>query len=228
MVGSDVAAPEAPGRPRRVLVVDDHVVFAELLSMAFDAEPGLECVGHAQSAEAAYRLVEELHPDVVTMDLQLPETDGLTATAHLVEQHPDLLVLILTAHAARGLVARVADSGAVGVVPKDGSVANVLSAIRSARRGVLLLPPDLVSDGSERDDAAQPPSSMRLTAREHEVLGLLARGQDPRVISRTMGISLNTARGHLKNVMAKLNVHSQLEAVVVASRAGLVRLDDTS
>jgi DNA-binding NarL/FixJ family response regulator len=211
----------------RVLVVDDHVVFAELLSMALDSEPDLACVGHAQTVSEAIRLADLLQPDLVTMDVQLPDGDGITATSTLRARHPELRVVILTAHAEQHLVSRAADAGASGILPKDGSVADILAAVRSARSGSLIVPPGLLTRWQPTSPEAQP-AGARLTPREREVLELLARGRDPRAISRHMGVTLNTSRGHIKSVLAKLQVHSQLEAVVVASQAGLITMGDTA
>lgn len=119
----------------RVLVVDDHVVFAEMLSQAIAAEPEFDCLGHVQTAADAYRVVEEQQPHVVTMDLHMPRIDGITATAYLTERHPNLLVLVLTAHSVGGRLDEVRNAGAVGVILKDGSLGTVLGAIRSARHG---------------------------------------------------------------------------------------------
>ncbi len=211
----------------RVLVVDDHMVFAELLSMALDGEADLTCVGHAQTVSEALRLADLLQPDLVTMDLHLPDGDGIAATVALLERQPDLRVIVLTAHADPGLVSRTADAGAVALLPKDGSVADILSAVRTARMGSLIVPPGLVPRMLPHGAVPQQPGA-RLTPREREVLELLARGQDPRAISRQMGITLNTSRGHVKSLLAKLQVHSQLEAVVVASQAGLITMGDTA
>ncbi len=130
--------------PIRVLVVDDHPVFAEMLSRAISSDPALECVGHAQSASHAYDMVAELRPDVVTMDLQMPEIDGIAATTHLMARQPDLLILILTAHAVGARMDAVRESGAVGVVLKDGALATILGAIGGARRGTFQLAPGII------------------------------------------------------------------------------------
>ena len=137
---------QASGRgvePIRVLVVDDHPVFAEMLSMAISSDPTFDCVGHAQSAFDAYAMVAELRPEVVTMDLQMPQVDGIAATAHLMAHHPDLLILILTSHSLRGRMDAVRESGAVGVIPKDGSMGTILTAIGSARRDTFQLAPGI-------------------------------------------------------------------------------------
>ena len=208
----------------RVLVVDDHLTFAELLARALDAEDDMVCVGHARDADEAVLLVGQLRPDLVLMDLELPGRDGISVTAQLTAEYPDLKVLILTAHAGAGELTRAGAAGACGFLAKDGSLDEVLDALRTAHCGSLMLPAQLAAG------FAQQPASgavdVGLTPRELEVLRLLGQGRDPRGIARELGVSLYTCRGYVKSVLAKLDVHSQLEAVVVASRSGLIRVGE--
>jgi DNA-binding NarL/FixJ family response regulator len=215
-----------PGGLTRVLVVDDHRTFAELLSKALDAESDLECVGHAQDSAEAITAVLRLRPDVVLMDVHLPDRDGISTTAELVRDDPDLKVLILTAHASLADIERAAAAGASGFLAKDGSLTEVLGGLRTARRGSLILPDGLLDRLSAVGESDPSMDHWQLTPRELEVLELLGHGRDPRGIAKDLGVSLNTCRGYVKAVLAKLGVHSQLEAVVVATRAGLIRLGD--
>jgi DNA-binding NarL/FixJ family response regulator len=223
--------------PRRILVVDDHRTFAELLTLALDSQPDLTCVGHAQTSEEAFRLVREVSPDLVIMDLQLGQEDGVAATRQLVHEHPGLAVVVLTAHADTRHLARAAAAGACAFVSKTGALEEILATIRAARPGQLLLDPELLAalavpanrvDGDElgaAEGVGAPARSGRVidvTPREQQVLELLGQGLDARVIARTLGISLHTSRGHVKSLLAKLHAHSQLEAVVNATRAGLL------
>ena len=222
----DEDRPAEPGERTRVLVVDDHRTFAELLSKALDAEFDMECVGHAQDAGEALVAVARLRPDVVLMDVHLPDRDGISTTAELVRDDPDLKVLILTAHASLADVERAAAAGASGFLAKDGSLTEVLGGLRTARRGSLILPDGLLDRLSAVGEGDPAMDHWQLTPRELEVLRLLGHGRDPRGIAKDLGVSLNTCRGYVKAVLAKLGVHSQLEAVVVATRAGLIRLGD--
>jgi DNA-binding NarL/FixJ family response regulator len=223
------AADEQAGTPverTRVLVVDDHRTFAELLSRALDAESDLECVGHAQDSAQALAAVARLMPDVVLMDVNLPDRDGISTAAQLVRDYPDLKILILTAHASLAVVERAAAAGASGFLAKDGSLTEVLNGLRTARFGSLILPDGLLTRLSavgERDRTMQ---QWNLTPRELEVLDLLGHGRDPRGIAKELGVTLHTCRGYVKGVLAKLGVHSQLEAVVLATRTGLIRLGE--
>lgn len=129
-VRTDVEAPaESRSRGRtRVLVVDDHRTFAGLLSRALDAEPDLVCVGHAQDAGQAVEAVGRLAPDVVLMDLRLPDQDGITTTADITSRDPDIKVLILTAHASPAELTRAGAAGASGLLSKDGTLDDILAS----------------------------------------------------------------------------------------------------
>ncbi len=217
---------DPPTTPTRVLVVDDHLTFAQLLSRALDAEPDLQCVGHSLNAEDGVAAAIDLAPDIVLMDLQLPDRDGISATAELTARDPEMKVLILTAHASPFEMSRAGAAGASGFLAKDGSLDDVLNALRTARRGSLILPAAVLAEFTR---PATPPAhgpESPLTPRELEVLRKLGQGLDPRAIANELGVSLHTCRGYVKSILAKLEVHSQLEAVVVASRSGLIQLGE--
>jgi DNA-binding NarL/FixJ family response regulator len=222
-VHSKAASPadQEPSTPIRVLVVDDHQTFAELLALALQAEPSLSFIGHARTSQEALDLVGRLSPDVVLMDVQLPDVDGLTTTERLLARHPDLRVVVLTAHAEAALVARAATVGACGFLSKDGALRDVLQALRTAHRGGMVIAAHLLA-GALRGEAAEEKPASPLTSRERDVLRLMSRGADARTIARELGISVHTCRGYVKSVLAKLGAHSQLEAVMVAIRLGLL------
>jgi DNA-binding NarL/FixJ family response regulator len=205
-----------------VIVVDDHTTFSDLLAMALNHEPDLVCLGTAASVAKALLMVDELRPDLVVMDVQLGDGDGIAATAELMRLYPDLRVVVLTAHIDGALIERAADAGACCLLPKDGSLPEVLAALRSSRRGGLIVHPALLkafdTSRSRRRSDCLPP----MTRRERDVLRMLAEGLDAAVISRNLGISLHTCRGYLRSLLTKLGAHSQLEAVVIAANYGLV------
>jgi len=209
--------------PIRVLVVDDHCTFAELVVVALKHEDDLECVGAAHDADRARRMAQELAPDVILMDVNLGDQDGLDLTAELVAAHPGLRVVVLTAHADGDAMRRAAAAGACALLPKDGSLPDLLNGLRSARPGGFVVHPTLLRTlvTEERTAAAAGPAPV-LTPRELLVLQLLAEGRDTRSIAHQLKISVNTCRGYVKNVLMKLDAHSQLEAVVIAGRHGLV------
>jgi DNA-binding NarL/FixJ family response regulator len=205
-----------------VLVVDDHKTLADLLAMVLNAEPDFTCVGSAPGAAKALAMVHELSPDLVLMDVHLGDGDGLQATAELTTTYPELRVVVLTAHADAPLMQRAADAGACCLLPKDGSLPDMLQALRSSRRGGMVVHPalleSLITSRPRRRSDYLPP----LTSRERDVLRMLAEGLDARAIAKGLGISLHTCRSYVKSLLLKLNAHSQLEAVVIAMNHGLV------
>ncbi|MGO4598190.1 response regulator [Terrabacter sp. 2RAF25] len=209
-----------------VAVVDDHRAVADAMAFAVDREDGLTCAGVAYSAGAALELLQREAPDAVLMDVRLGHDDGIDLTAELTKRLPHLRVIVLTAHLDQGLLSRAADAGACALLPKDGSWEDVIAAIHSAARDGFHVHPKLLR-GLVGSQPARGLPPVDLTSREAEVLGLLAEGRDATEIARSLGISVLTSRGHIKSVLAKLGAHSQLEAVVTASRLGMVSLRGT-
>jgi len=205
-----------------VLVVDDHTTFSDLLAMALEREPDFTCVGTAVSVAKAMVIADELRPDLVIMDVRLGDGDGIAATAELTQLYPDLRVVVLTAHVDTALMQRAADAGACGLLPKDGSLPDMLQALRSSRRGGMVVHPALITALMASKTARGGDSLPPLTRRERDVLRLLADGLDARAIATDLGISVNTCRGYVKSLLMKLGAHSQLEAVVIATNHGLV------
>jgi DNA-binding NarL/FixJ family response regulator len=207
-----------------VVVIDDHQVFAELLSMALRVEPGFACTGHAQTIEAGMAMVEDLQPDIVLMDVQLSDGDGIAATAELTARYPLLRVVVLTAFVDRHLLQRAAAANACALLPKDGELAAMLRSLRSAKRGTFTVSPEVLTKTMVSPQRVVP-RVPTLTRREQEVLQMLAAGLEPRIIAREIGISVNTCRGYIKSLLAKIGAHSQLEAVAIAMRHGLLHVN---
>ena len=205
-----------------ILVVDDHSTFSELLAMALGHEPDLVCVGTASNVAKALIMVDELRPDVVVMDVQLGDGDGIAATADLIRLYPELLVVLLTAYVDAASIERAADSGASCLLPKNGSLPEVLAALRGARTGGLVIHPTFLKAFDTSQSRRRNDRVPAMTRRERDVLRLLAQGLDATVIARNLGISLHTCRGYLRSLMSKLGAHSQLEAVVIAANYDLV------
>lgn len=209
----------------RVLVVDDHRAVAESIAMAVDLQPDLRCVGIAATIVEARALFLTSHPDVLLTDVRLPDGDGVDAARSLLDLDPELRIVVLTAYTDVDLVARVASIGGCGILPKQSSISAVLGAIRRAGEGAISVEGTVLTVLRDRVQAARPAVSAlanSLTEREAEVLGCLSQGLDPQTISRRLGISVHTCRGHVKSILGKLEAHSQLEAVVKAMRLGLV------
>lgn len=183
-----------------MLVVDDHGVFSELLGFALDAQPGIRCVGRARTVRAAAELAASVDFDAAIVDLQLPDGDGLELARALRDRRAGLRCVGLTGFPTAD-AARRARAAGIPLLAKDGSLDLILTELR---------------------DAAPSGTPLALTAREREVLELLAEGLDATAISRAMSISLHTTRGHVKALLAKTGSRSQLEAVASARRAGLL------
>lgn len=208
----------------RVLVVDDHRMLADALALALAGQPDLECVGTAGDLASALTAVDELAPDVVVMDLRLGRDDGLDVTAQVLARHPRARVVVLTAYVNAGLLLRVAESGGVALLPKDGALDDLLTAIRTAGPGRFFAPAELLRTMARTASDVEDTRRL-LTPRELDVLALLARGYDATAAARALGISVQTCRSYIKSILAKLQTHTQLEAVVAALRLGLVHLD---
>ncbi|WP_309647114.1 response regulator transcription factor [Nocardioides sp.] len=215
----------------KVMVVDDHRTFTDLMLLALNDVDDLECVGAAHDGTSALMLAAEALPDVVLMDVELGDEDGLELAEQLVAARPGLRVVVLTAHAQDVSIARrAARSGACALLPKDGSLPELLHHLRTARPGGMVVQLGLLQ---AMVDPCRPPTMptrhgstkspfTALTARENHVLALLALGHDVRRIAGELHISVHTCRGYVKSLLAKLGAHSQLEAVVIANTHGLV------
>jgi len=207
----------------RVLVVDDHRTFAELLSGALSSA-GMATVGLAHSAAQAVAMAQDLQPDIVVMDIEMPRQDGLAATRRIREVAPQAVVAVVTAHRDPDWVVRAAQAGASAFIPKDGSLAEMIDVLSRVQAGQMLVAPSTFSGGPTCAPAAQPDrgAQPQLTRREQEVLDCLGRGMQVKAIARVLGITLETCRGYVKSLHAKLGVRSQLEAVVKAQQLGLL------
>lgn len=203
-----------------VLVVDDHRSFGDLLAAALATVPGMRCVGTATSAAEGIAAAARLQPDVVVMDIQMPRQDGLSATRQIMAASPGTVIAVMTAHRDPEWVSRAAQAGACGFIPKDGSLAEMIEVLRRVRPGQMLVAPSTFASvgigASSHEDVP------RLTDRELEVLRLSGQGLTASGIGRVLGISLNTCRGYIKSLHAKLGVATQLEAVVKGQHLGLI------
>lgn len=215
---------EAEGTDRtRVLVVDDHRTFTDLVCMAIAADDDLDCVGAAHDAAGAQAMTEELRPDIVIMDVRLGNDDGLSLTRELVARHPLLRVVVLTAEPGPVVLRSAAAAGASALLPKDGAFEDLREVLVGPPGDGLVVAPallrTLVLDARDDTAAVERPS---LTPQEERVIRLLAAGRDVRAISRELNISVHTCRGYVKSLLHKLHAHSQLEAVAAARSAGIV------
>jgi DNA-binding NarL/FixJ family response regulator len=225
-----VSIPE-PATVLRVLIVDDHRTFAELLALGLDSQADIRCVGHVQQAAGAADAVAALQPDVALVDVHLGQDDGLVLAADLHAQHPQLRIIALTASLDPVNIARAAKAGVCAYLPKAGALEEVLNAVRTARVGHLVLPPHMVLDLLAMDRSApaeaRPGRAAVLTAREQQVLEGLSEGMDVTAIAKRLGIRTSTCRGYVQNVLTKLGAHTQLEAVAQARSRGMLGREDS-
>jgi len=200
-----------------VLIVDDHRSFADLLEAALGSVEGLRCLGTASTAEEGIRRVGELWPSVVVMDIQMPGTDGLAATREVRRASPRTAVAVVTAHQDGEWVARAARAGASAFIPKNGSLAEMITLLREARPGRMQVAPSVLSVNRAGGTAVQ-----ELTARELEVLGYIGQGLEVKAIAQVLGISVHTCRGYIKTIYATLHVSSRIGAVNRGRELGLL------
>jgi two-component system response regulator NreC len=214
--------------PIRILLVDDHAVVRAGLRMLLGADPELQIVGEAENGAQALRLTDELAPDVVLMDISMPDMNGIEATRKIKEQNPNVVVLALTMHEDDQYFFEMLAAGASGYVPKRAAPNDLLSAIYAVHGGGVFLFPSvarsLVQDYLQRSaragDAGR--SFDALTEREREVVALIAQGLSNQEIADQLVISAKTVNRHRENIMAKLNLHSRVELVRYAIEKGLI------
>lgn len=216
--------PSSPphGRPIRVLLVEDHDMVAEAIRLALERSPDLQVVGHASSVASALTDARRCEPDVVLMDRRLPDGDGITAIADLLALTPDVRVLVLAGEGSGSVAARVAETGGAGLILKARGLSELEEAVRRVAAGEVVFSPDLLGDVLERLAGRSQNVGANLTPREREALQLLGEGRTTTEISDQLGVALNTGRNHVQRVLEKLGARSQLEAVTIARREGLL------
>ena len=211
----------------RLLLVDDHAVVRSGLRMMLDNESDAEIVGEASSAAEAIEAAMRLKPNVILMDIGLPDLSGIDATREIKKRTPDVSIVALTIHEDEEYFFKMLEAGASGYVPKRAAPEELLTAIRAAAAGQVYLYPSLAKllvrdylDGG-RASAEQPASD--LTDREQEVLTYLAEGASNEEIASSLVISPKTVARHRENIMRKLNLHSRSELVRYAIRKGIIK-----
>ena len=207
----------------RILIVDDHSVVRQGLRMFLGLEPTFEIVGEAANGIEAIERVKELNPDVVLMDLLMPEMDGIAATEIIKRQYPDIEVLALTSVLEDNAVIGVVRAGAIGYLLKDAEADELIRVIKAAAEGQVQLSPK----AAERlmREVRLPQSTEKLTDRETEVLRQLADGKANKEIAQLLHIGETTVKTHVSNILMKLGVPSRTQAALYAVRIGLVSMD---
>ena len=212
----------------RLLLVDDHAVVRSGLKMLLGSERDVEIVGEASTAAEALEVTAQVKPDVILMDIGLPDLSGIDATREIKKRFPTVAVMALTIHEDQEYFFKMLEAGASGYVPKRAAPEELLTAIRAAATGEVYLYPSLakllVKDYLSQDHSASEKSNLDgLTDREREVLTYLAEGPSNDEIAASLVISPKTVGRHRENIMHKLNLHSRAELVRYAIRKGIIK-----
>jgi two-component system, NarL family, response regulator NreC len=211
--------------PTRVLICDDHTLFLEGIKAILRGEPSLEVVGEAGDGRQAVEKVKELHPDVVLMDIAMPDLSGFEATRRVHEADPSVRVLMLTMHDEEELVARCLEAGAAGYIIKDAPASQLVYAIEMAMKGERYLSPVVLKKvvaGYVKNTNRPQTSYDRLSSREREILKLLADGLTVKEIATRLNRSVKTVDVHKYNLMRKIDVHDRSELIRYAIQKRLI------
>ena len=198
-----------------LVLVEDHQMVAEGLTAVWDAEPDIRVVGVAHDASSARGLIESAAPDVAVIDQRLPDGDGTALAEQVMARHPDVRVLLLTGFQTADITARARRVGVAGLVFKSAGIDELVDAVRGVSAGETRFP----------DGDVEGVVDAELSARELQVLSLVASGLPVATIASELELSPHTVRNHIRNILVKMGAHSKLEAVSMAVRAGMISLD---
>ncbi|QTN00402.1 response regulator [Sediminibacillus dalangtanensis] len=221
-----------------ILLVDDHKLFREGVKRILDFEPSFNVVAEGDDGSTAVKLVEEFNPDVVLMDINMPNLNGVQATSDLIEKHPDISVIILSIHDDENYVTHALKTGAQGYLLKEMDSDALIEAIKVVSEGGSYLHPKVTHNLVQEyrrlaEESANKPVEKQidyrkplhlLTRRECEVLQLLADGKSNRGVAEALYISEKTVKNHVSNILQKMNVNDRTQAVVSAIRNGWVEV----
>ena len=223
---------DSPGEPIRVLIADDHALFRRGLEMVLQAEDDIDLVGQASDGAEAVTMAGESLPDVVLMDIRMPKTSGIEACRATKEVAPSAKIVMLTISDEEEDLFEAIRAGASGYLLKDIPLDEVAAAVRAVHGGQSLINPSMagklltefatLARRDETEERVQHVQAPKLTEREMEVLRLVARGLNNRDIAKELFISENTVKNHVRNILEKLQIHSRMEAVMVAVRQKLI------
>lgn len=209
----------------RVLIVDDHAIVRTGLRALLQVEPTLHLVGEATGGYEAIAMVADSSPDVLVLDLSMPDLDGIAVTRQLKPLYPDLKILILTIHEDDALLREAIDSGASGYILKQAAESELISAIQIVMRGDMYIDPSMLRNliqEQPQSASAGPESVEPLTPREVDVLRLIVQGYTNRQVGEELRISVRTVEGHRANLSGKLGLRSRVELVRYAREHGLL------
>jgi NarL family two-component system response regulator LiaR len=214
----------------RVLIAEDHAIVRKGVRTLLSMEKDIDVIGEAANGREAVELVSSLDPDVILMDLVMPELDGIQAIQQIKETHPDAKVLVLTSFATDDKIFPAIKAGALGYLLKDSDPGDLAKAIRQVNAGEYSLHPIIARKVLQELNLSPkiPPTVQPLTEREVEVLRMVAQGKSNRQIADELVLSLGTVRAHLSNILAKLHLASRTQATLYALREGLASLEDAA
>jgi two-component system, NarL family, response regulator LiaR len=214
----------------RILLADDHALFRQGMKSLLESEPDLRVIGEAQNGREAVRYAADTKPDIILMDIQMPELDGVRATQSILEINAQANVIILTMYRQDSYVFEAVKAGARGYLLKDADASELIDAIRRVNDGDTLLDPEMAKNVLEDFHAKKEslPDEKRgdLTEREAAILRLLAQGSSNQEIALKLNISEKTVRNRLSEIFAKLQLNNRTQAALYAIREGLASLDD--
>jgi NarL family two-component system response regulator LiaR len=208
-------------QPIRVMLVDDHAMVRRGLATFLKVFDDLQLAGEAESGAAAIQLCGEILPDVVLMDMAMPDMDGATTTRAIRQQFPQVQVLVLTSFKEGDLIKNALEAGAIGYLLKDVSADELARAIRAAHSGRVTLSPE-AAQALVQITQQLPIPGLDLTEREREVLALMVEGLNNTQIAGRLTVSPSTVKSHVSNILSKLGVSSRTEAVTLALRSRIV------
>lgn len=206
----------------RILLVDDHAWVHQAVTTILKIAPDIQLVGQAHNGLEALHLCAELHPDLILMDVVMPHLNGIDATRMILEQHEAIKILVLSSFQDDESVRAMLDNGAIGYVVKGALTGDLISAIRTAMTGVSVFSAEITSILLKNIPQSNSSQDFGLTARELEVLRLMAKGENNPEIADKLVISQSTVKFHIANILEKMRVTTRSEAIVLAAKNNLV------
>jgi len=215
--------------PIRVLIIDDHAIVRKGIRALLEQVEHIEVVGEASDGREAVAQAESLRPDVILMDLVMPEMDGIAAIRQITTDQPGVRILMLTSFAGDDQVFPAIKAGALGYLLKDSDPEDLLAAVESVYRGEPSLSPAIAQKvlSELKQPSDRPPTPDPLTDREVEVIQLVAKGLSNRDIAERLVVTEATVRAHVSNILSKLHLANRTQAALYALRKGLASLDST-
>jgi len=213
----------------KVLVADDHVIIREGILSMLSSSSVIEVVGEATDGEEAVRIAKALMPDVVLMDINMPNLDGVTATERIIAENPHIKILVLTVSEDSQDLVKAIKAGARGYLLKDTDKSALIKAIEAIYKGESIINPAMAADlldefryMSKKSERKPHPLATKLTDREQEVLKLMAEGLDNKEIAKKLFVSESTIKNHVSNILSKLQLENRIQAAVFAAHQGFI------